>query len=70
MVQPAASQVAGTAAFSKFMHVLQLVADSEQPLNVGALVKASGYPRPTVHRIVAALLAEPAPEHATRTSKI
>ena len=54
----AASQVAGTAAFSKFMHVLQLVADAEQPLNVGALVKASGYPRPTVHRIVAALVAE------------
>jgi DNA-binding IclR family transcriptional regulator len=54
----AASQVAGTAAFSKFMHVLQLVADSEQPLNVGTLVKASGYPRPTVHRIVAALVAE------------
>jgi DNA-binding IclR family transcriptional regulator len=50
--------VAGTAAFSKFMHVLQLVADSDEPLNVGALVKASGYPRPTVHRIVAALMAE------------
>lgn len=58
MAPAAASQVAGTAAFSKFMHVLQLVADSEQPLNVGALVKASGYPRPTVHRIVAALVAE------------
>jgi DNA-binding IclR family transcriptional regulator len=54
----ASSQVAGTAAFSKFMHVLQLVADSAEPLNVGALVKASGYPRPTVHRIVAALVAE------------
>ena len=54
----ASSQVAGTAAFSKFMHVLQLVADSAEPLNIGALVKASGYPRPTVHRIVAALVAE------------
>jgi DNA-binding IclR family transcriptional regulator len=54
-------QVAGTASFSKFMHVLQLVADwpegSEVP-NVTALMHASGYPRPTVHRIVAALLAE------------
>lgn len=54
-------QVAGTASFSKFMHVLQLVADwpeaNEGP-NVVALVRASGYPRPTVHRIVAALLAE------------
>ncbi|MCG2591478.1 IclR family transcriptional regulator [Ramlibacter sp. XY19] len=54
-------QVAGTASFSKFMHVLQLVADwpegSEVP-NVTALMHASGYPRPTVHRIVAALVAE------------
>lgn len=53
--------VAGTASFGKFMHVLQLVADwpeeGELP-NVAALVRASGYPRATVHRIVAALLAE------------
>ena len=58
---PGQPQVAGTASFSKFMHVLQLVADwpqgGEGP-NVTALVGASGYPRPTVHRIVAALLAE------------
>ena len=57
--QPAA--VAGTAAFGKFMHVLQLVADwpeGGEPASVGALVRASGYPRPTVHRIVAALVAE------------
>ena len=54
----AKAQVAGTAAFSKFMHVLQLVADAEAPPNVAALMRASGYPRPTVHRIVAALLAE------------
>jgi DNA-binding IclR family transcriptional regulator len=56
-----AAQVAGTAAFSKFMHVLQLVADwpdANQPPNVMGLVRASGYPRPTVHRIVAGLLAE------------
>lgn len=53
--------VAGTASFGKFMHVLQLVADwpeqGELP-NVAALMRASGYPRATVHRIVAALLAE------------
>ncbi|MDM0115470.1 IclR family transcriptional regulator [Variovorax sp. J22R133] len=55
---PASAQVAGTAAFSKFMHVLQLVADAEEPMNVGALMRASGYPRPTVHRIAAALVAE------------
>ena len=55
---PVQAQVAGTASFSKFMHVLQLVADAEVPMNVGALMRASGYPRPTVHRIVAALIAE------------
>lgn len=52
------AQVAGTAAFSKFMRVLQLVADSEGPVNVATLMRATGYPRPTVHRIVAALMAE------------
>ncbi len=55
---PVQAQVAGTASFSKFMHVLQLVADAEAPVNVSALMRASGYPRPTVHRIVAALIAE------------
>ena len=55
---PPQAQVAGTAAFSKFMHVLQLVADADSPMNVAALMRASGYPRPTVHRIVAALTAE------------
>lgn len=55
---PVSAQVAGTASFSKFMHVLQLVADAEEPVNVAALMRASGYPRPTVHRIVAALIAE------------
>lgn len=50
--------MAGTAAFSKFMHVLQLVADANEPVNMARLVQGSGYPRPTVHRIVAALLAE------------
>ncbi|CAB3787982.1 hypothetical protein LMG28614_02628 [Paraburkholderia ultramafica] len=38
--------------------VLQLVADAETPPNVAKLSAASGYPRPTVHRIVAALQAE------------
>ena len=55
---PPQNQVAGTAAFSKFMHVLQLVADADGPVNVASLMRASGYPRPTVHRIVAALIAE------------
>ncbi len=55
---PLQAQVAGTASFSKFMRVLQLVADADEPLNVAALMRASGYPRPTVHRIVQALVAE------------
>jgi len=50
--------VAGAAAFSKFIAVLQLIADAQTPLNVAKLSAASGYPRPTVHRIVAALQAE------------
>jgi len=52
------AKVAGTAAFSKFMHVLQLVADAEGPASMAALVRLSGYPKPTVYRIVAALVAE------------
>ncbi|CAG9274960.1 IclR family transcriptional regulator [Paraburkholderia unamae] len=53
-----AKAVAGTAAFSKFIAVLQLIADADTPPNIAKLVAASGYPRPTVHRIVAALQAE------------
>jgi DNA-binding IclR family transcriptional regulator len=56
--EAALPQVAGTQAFGKFMRVLQLVADAEQAPNVAALVQATGFPRPTVHRIVAGLLAE------------
>lgn len=55
---PVKPQVAGTAAFSKFMQVLQLVADAQEPMNIAALMRATGFPRPTVHRIVAALVAE------------
>ena len=50
--------VAGTAAFSKFMTVLQRIADGNAPPNVAALAAATGFPRPTVYRIVAALAAE------------
>lgn len=51
-------KIAGTAAFSKFMAVLQLVADQESPLTIAQLSSLSGYPRPTVYRILAALIAE------------
>ncbi|TDV13972.1 IclR family transcriptional regulator [Paraburkholderia caballeronis] len=50
--------VAGTAAFSKFMTVLQRISDADAPPNVAALAAATGFPRPTVYRIVAALAAE------------
>lgn len=50
--------IPGTAAFSKFMAVLQLIADQETPLTIAKLSARSGYPRPTVYRILAALMAE------------
>jgi IclR family KDG regulon transcriptional repressor len=53
-----ATAPAAAVAFSKFIAVLQLVADAPSPPNVARLSAASGYPRPTVHRIVAALQAE------------
>lgn len=51
-------KIAGTAAFGKFMAVLQLIADQETPLSIAQLSAQSGYPRPTVYRILAALTAE------------
>lgn len=53
-----ANKIAGTAAFSKFMAVLQLIADQEAPLSIAQLAVLSGYPRPTVYRILGALMAE------------
>ncbi|CAM5220922.1 DNA-binding IclR family transcriptional regulator OS=Castellaniella defragrans OX=75697 GN=HNR28_001222 PE=4 SV=1 [Castellaniella defragrans] len=49
---------AGTAAFSKFVHLLQLVADSDRPCSIAELSRLSGYPRGTVYRTVAGLVAE------------
>lgn len=53
-----AAKVSGTAAFSKFIAVMQLIGDAVEPLSVGQLAQESGYPRPTVYRIVGALLEE------------
>jgi len=53
-----AKGVAGAAAFSKFITILQLISDADGPINVAKLSAASGYPRTTVHRIIAALQAE------------
>ncbi|MFJ4291107.1 IclR family transcriptional regulator [Cupriavidus sp. NPDC089707] len=52
------AKATGTAAFSKFMAVLQLVADATEPQTIAQLSRASGYPRPTVYRIVGALISE------------
>lgn len=51
-------KVPGTAAFSRFMRVLQAVSEQEQPLTTARLATAVDLPRPTVYRIVAALKAE------------
>lgn len=66
----ASSKVAGTAAFSKFMEVLQLVADTDEPMTVSGLARVSGFPRPTVYRIVAALVAEGMLQENARTGTL
>src|ERR1700712_4286481 len=48
----------GTAAFSKFLAVLQCIADAKAPPGIAPLIALPGYPRPTVYRIVGALIAE------------
>lgn len=55
---PPREEVPGTAAFSRFMRVLQAVSDSEEPPTTAGLATVVGLPRPTVYRIVAALKAE------------
>ena len=50
--------VKGAAAFSKTIAVLQMIADSEQPLTSADLVKITNMPRPTMRRILKALVAE------------
>lgn len=58
MAQGGSAAVQGTAAFGKAMAVLQAVADAAEPVSVAAIARLTGHPRPTVHRIVAALAAE------------
>ena len=50
--------VKGAAAFSKGIAILQLIAESPQPPSVATLVRQSGLPRPTLHRLLKALSAE------------
>ncbi|MNU49271.1 Transcriptional regulator KdgR [compost metagenome] len=51
--------VAGTASFSKFMRVLDTIAQGgDTAWTINELSRKLGYPRPTVYRIVDALVAE------------
>src|SRR4051794_1569476 len=50
--------VQGTAAFGKFIVVLQAIADASPPLDMRALVAQVELPRATVYRIVAGLQKE------------
>lgn len=52
------NQVQGAAAFSKFMTVLQTIADAPRGIDIAHLIKATPYPRGTVYRLVSALVAE------------
>lgn len=56
--RPVTRQVQGTASFSKFMVVLQVIADNPGKLDIARLAKAVPFPRATVYRIVTALIAE------------
>jgi DNA-binding IclR family transcriptional regulator len=53
-----AEKIPGTAAFTKFMAVLQLIGDKPRQYGMSDLCKISGLPRATVYRIVDALRAE------------
>lgn len=56
---PAVKPVAGTASFSKFMRVLDTIAlGGDTAWTVHELSAKLGYPRPTIYRIVEALVAE------------
>jgi IclR family KDG regulon transcriptional repressor len=57
-VKRAPAAVQGTAAFGKFMAVLQAIADASPPPDMRALVAELGLPRATVYRLVAGLLKE------------
>jgi DNA-binding IclR family transcriptional regulator len=53
-----AEKVPGTAAFTKFMSVLQLIGDSPRNYDMAELCRSAKLPRATVYRIVDALRAE------------
>ncbi|KKX26280.1 IclR family transcriptional regulator [Rhizobium sp. LC145] len=53
-----ARPVQGTASFSKFMAVLQAIADNPGKLDISQLTASVRFPRATTYRIVAGLVAE------------
>ncbi len=56
--KPLPQSVQGTASFSKFMTVLQAIADSPGKLDIAKVTTIVQFPRATTHRIVAGLIAE------------
>jgi IclR family transcriptional regulator, KDG regulon repressor len=52
------THVQGAASFSKFMTVLQTIADTPGTLDIAQLTKRARFPRGTVYRLVSALVAE------------
>ncbi|WP_343313462.1 IclR family transcriptional regulator [Brucella sp. BE17] len=52
------THVQGAASFSKFMTVLQIIADTPGTLDIAQLTKRAPFPRGTVYRLVSALTAE------------
>ena len=64
---PSAKAIRGTAAFGKFLAVLQAVADAPQRPNLAELRRFTNLPRPTLYRMLAGLKSEglivESPEH-------
>ena len=54
----APTHVQGAASFSKFIAVLQIIADAPGTLDIAQLTKRARFPRGTVYRLVSALTAE------------
>jgi IclR family KDG regulon transcriptional repressor len=54
----APTHVQGAASFSKFIKVLQIIADAPGALDIAQLIKRAPFPRGTVYRLVSALTAE------------
>lgn len=65
--EPSAKAIRGTAAFGKFLAVLQAIADAPQRPNLAELRKSTNLPRPTLYRVIAGLKSEglivESPEH-------